>query len=175
MWEESKGRSSLGKKSFETSAEENSLLLLIHGYCCRSQWGKYKPLAIPLVVTLLMWLLGPISSMCVNPARAFGPAIVTGWEFRPKIPSHPTQVFNARVDVPSPNLSKKLCKLQQRREANLQTQQDRSRTSQLGCCCIIPKNVFTSPLSRSAVDYGSLGLHISSDGLSDSTGFDIAW
>jgi len=48
---------------------------------CRSKWGNLKPLAIPLIITLLMWLMGPVSSMCVNPARAFGPAVVTGfWE-----------------------------------------------------------------------------------------------
>jgi len=47
----------------------------------RSKWGNLKPLAIPLIITLLMWLMGPVSSMCVNPARAFGPAVVTGfWE-----------------------------------------------------------------------------------------------
>ena len=44
---------------------------------CRG-WGKLGPLAVPLAITLMMWLVGPISSMCINPARAFGPAVVTG-------------------------------------------------------------------------------------------------
>ena len=34
---------------------------------------------MPLAILLLMWLVGPISSMCINPARAFGPAFVTGY------------------------------------------------------------------------------------------------
>ncbi len=34
-----------------------------------------------LIVPLLMWLEGSVSSMCINPARAFGPALVTGvWD-----------------------------------------------------------------------------------------------
>ena len=34
-----------------------------------------------LIVPLLMWLEGSVSSMCINPARAFGPALVAGvWD-----------------------------------------------------------------------------------------------
>ncbi|KAL3145082.1 hypothetical protein ABBQ38_001694 [Trebouxia sp. C0009 RCD-2024] len=44
-------------------------------------WGKLGPLAVPLAICLDMWILGPVSSMCINPARALGPALVTGfWE-----------------------------------------------------------------------------------------------
>ena len=49
----------------------------IHSLWSRG-WGKLGPLAVPLAICLLMWLVGPISSMCINPARAFGPAVVTG-------------------------------------------------------------------------------------------------
>jgi hypothetical protein len=38
-------------------------------------------MAVGLIVPLLMWMEGPVSSMCINPARAFGPALVTGmWD-----------------------------------------------------------------------------------------------
>ncbi|KAK9905050.1 hypothetical protein WJX75_008658 [Coccomyxa subellipsoidea] len=44
-------------------------------------WGRLGPLAVGLIVPLLMWLEGSVSSMCINPARAFGPALVTGvWD-----------------------------------------------------------------------------------------------
>ncbi|KAK9796998.1 hypothetical protein WJX73_000334 [Symbiochloris irregularis] len=44
-------------------------------------WGKLGPFSVPLAIMLLIWLVGPISSMCINPARALGPAVVTGfWE-----------------------------------------------------------------------------------------------
>lgn len=44
-------------------------------------WGKFGPFAVPLAICLDMWILGPVSSMCINPARALGPALVTGfWE-----------------------------------------------------------------------------------------------
>ncbi|KAK9815773.1 hypothetical protein WJX72_009249 [[Myrmecia] bisecta] len=42
-------------------------------------WGKLGPLAVPLAIVLDMWIVGPVSSMCINPARAFGPAFVTGY------------------------------------------------------------------------------------------------
>ncbi len=44
-------------------------------------WGKFGPIAVGLVVPLLMWLEGPVSSMCINPARAFGPALIL-WSWR---------------------------------------------------------------------------------------------
>ncbi|KAK9901069.1 hypothetical protein WJX75_001140 [Coccomyxa subellipsoidea] len=44
-------------------------------------WGKLGPVAVGLIVPLLMWLEGPVSSMCINPARAFGPALIT-WSWR---------------------------------------------------------------------------------------------
>lgn len=44
-------------------------------------WGQFGPFAIALGITFNMWITGPISSNCINPARAFGPAVVTGfWE-----------------------------------------------------------------------------------------------
>lgn len=47
---------------------------------CRG-WGRLGPLAVGLIVPLLMWLEGSVSSMCINPARAFGPALMTGvWD-----------------------------------------------------------------------------------------------
>ena len=45
---------------------------------CRSGLGKAAPLVVPVVIALLMWLVGPVSSLCINPARAFGPAVITG-------------------------------------------------------------------------------------------------
>jgi glycerol uptake facilitator-like aquaporin len=39
------------------------------------------PLVMALVIPLLIYLVGPVSSMCINPARAIGPAIASGfWE-----------------------------------------------------------------------------------------------
>lgn len=47
---------------------------------CRG-WGRLGPLAVGLIVPLLMWLEGSVSSMCINPARAFGPALIAGvWD-----------------------------------------------------------------------------------------------
>ena len=47
---------------------------------CRG-WGRLGPLSVGLIVPLLMWLEGSVSSMCINPARAFGPALMTGvWD-----------------------------------------------------------------------------------------------
>ncbi|CAL5220533.1 g2567 [Coccomyxa viridis] len=44
-------------------------------------WGRLGPLSVGLIVPLLMWLEGSVSSMCINPARAFGPALMTGvWD-----------------------------------------------------------------------------------------------
>ena len=53
------------------------VLVLTTCILCRG-WGKLKPFCVPVAITLLMWLLGPISSACINPARAFGVAFVTG-------------------------------------------------------------------------------------------------
>ena len=44
---------------------------------CRG-WGQFGPFAIALGITFNMWITGPISSNCINPARALGPAVVTG-------------------------------------------------------------------------------------------------
>lgn len=34
-----------------------------------------------LVIPILIFLVGPVSSMCINPARALGPALASGfWE-----------------------------------------------------------------------------------------------
>ena len=41
-------------------------------------WGQFGPFAIALGVTFNMWITGPVSSNCINPARALGPAVVTG-------------------------------------------------------------------------------------------------
>lgn len=44
-------------------------------------WGQFGPFAIALGITFNMWITGPVSSNCINPARALGPAVVTGfWE-----------------------------------------------------------------------------------------------
>ncbi|CAL8464331.1 g3866 [Coccomyxa elongata] len=44
-------------------------------------WGRLGPIAVGLIAPLLMWIEGSVSSMCINPARAFGPAFVTGvWD-----------------------------------------------------------------------------------------------
>ena len=44
-------------------------------------WGRLGPIAVGLIAPLLMWIEGSVSSMCINPARAFGPALVTGvWD-----------------------------------------------------------------------------------------------
>lgn len=55
-------------------------VLTVHVVTFRG-WGRLGPLAVGLIVPLLMWLEGSVSSMCINPARAFGPALVTGvWD-----------------------------------------------------------------------------------------------
>ncbi|KAK9795595.1 hypothetical protein WJX73_004222 [Symbiochloris irregularis] len=41
-------------------------------------WGKLGPLSLGLAVPLLMWTVGPISGLSINPARAFGLAVVLG-------------------------------------------------------------------------------------------------
>ena len=46
--------------------------------CLRRGWGKLAPFSLAACLPLLQWMLGPISSGCVNPARAFGVAFVTG-------------------------------------------------------------------------------------------------
>ncbi|KAL3162086.1 hypothetical protein ABBQ38_009151 [Trebouxia sp. C0009 RCD-2024] len=47
----------------------------------KNGWGKLGPFAIALGITFNMWITGPVSSNCINPARALGPAVVTGfWE-----------------------------------------------------------------------------------------------
>ena len=47
----------------------------------RRGWGRLGPIAVGLIVPLLMFLEGSVSSMCINPARAFGPALVSGvWD-----------------------------------------------------------------------------------------------
>lgn len=56
------------------------IVLTVHVVTYRG-WGRLGPLAVGLIVPLLMWLEGSVSSMCINPARAFGPALVTGvWD-----------------------------------------------------------------------------------------------
>ncbi|KAK9831579.1 hypothetical protein WJX74_001033 [Apatococcus lobatus] len=42
-------------------------------------WGKLGPLAVAMIIATNMWIFGPISSACMNPARALGPAFVTGF------------------------------------------------------------------------------------------------
>ena len=54
------------------------MVLAVTLVSCRGWGPKLGPLAVPVAILLLMWLVGPISSMCINPARAFGPAVVTG-------------------------------------------------------------------------------------------------
>ena len=56
-----------------------SFSLWIEWICMRRRgWGKLGPLSLGLTVPLLMWAVGPISSLSINPARAFGTAVVTG-------------------------------------------------------------------------------------------------
>ena len=55
---------------------------ILTAVCWDRGWGKLKPFCVPVAITLLMWLLGPISSACINPARAFGVAFVTGYPSR---------------------------------------------------------------------------------------------
>lgn len=44
-------------------------------------WGKLAPIAVALTVGMLIFIDGPISSMCTNPARALGPAVVSNhWD-----------------------------------------------------------------------------------------------
>jgi glycerol uptake facilitator-like aquaporin len=40
---------------------------------------KKIPLRMAMTIPLLIFVLGPVSSMCINPARAFGPAVVSGY------------------------------------------------------------------------------------------------
>lgn len=43
--------------------------------------GEKIPLVVSITIPFLIYIVGPVSSMCINPARAFGPALVSGfWE-----------------------------------------------------------------------------------------------
>ena len=43
--------------------------------------GERIALITAITIPFLIYIVGPVSSMCINPARAFGPAVVSGfWE-----------------------------------------------------------------------------------------------
>eukprot|EP00803_Ostreobium_quekettii_P006629 evm.model.scf_2332.3 EVM.evm.TU.scf_2332.3 scf_2332:16647-23687(-) len=42
-------------------------------------WGKFAPVAVALTIGMLIFVVGPISSMCANPARALGAALISGY------------------------------------------------------------------------------------------------
>lgn len=41
--------------------------------------GNKIPLVVSITIPFLIYIVGPVSSMCINPARAFGPALVSGF------------------------------------------------------------------------------------------------
>lgn len=48
---------------------------------CAPPRNKPSTVLQALVIPVLIFLVGPVSSMCINPARAFGPALASGfWE-----------------------------------------------------------------------------------------------
>jgi glycerol uptake facilitator-like aquaporin len=57
--------------------------ILIFLVCTVGLDKKGDPTRIPLVVAitvpLLIYMVGPVSSMCINPARAIGPALANGY------------------------------------------------------------------------------------------------
>jgi aquaporin-8 len=53
----------------------------LYGLDIKAEGGKKIPIVMAIVIPLLIYIVGPVSSMCINPARAFGPALVSGyWE-----------------------------------------------------------------------------------------------
>jgi glycerol uptake facilitator-like aquaporin len=57
--------------------------ILIFLVCSTALDKKGNPQRIPLVmaitVPMLLYTVGPVSSMCINPARALGPAVASGF------------------------------------------------------------------------------------------------
>lgn len=65
--------------------ETSAGFILMFLVCLVGLDKKGDPNKIPVVMALtipaLIYIVGPVSSMCINPARAFGPALVSGfWE-----------------------------------------------------------------------------------------------
>lgn len=65
--------------------EAAAAFILIAIVCFTALDPKGDPKKIPLVmgitVPLLVYTVGPVSSMCINPARALGPAVASGvWD-----------------------------------------------------------------------------------------------
>lgn len=73
------GRTVLQAFTGEAFASAFFLFILFGTLVDPRGWKRAGPWAVPLAILLLMWLVGPISSMCINPARALGPAVVSGF------------------------------------------------------------------------------------------------
>jgi aquaporin Z len=54
------------------------LILTIFTTAAHPRTRRFTPLAMPMVLSVLVWLEAPISGTSVNPARSFGPAWVAG-------------------------------------------------------------------------------------------------
>lgn len=65
------------------AGEFASAFILIFIVCTVALDRKGDPSRIPIVmaitVPLLIYIVAPVSSMCINPARAFGPALASGF------------------------------------------------------------------------------------------------
>jgi aquaporin Z len=55
-----------------------ALITLLYVFVSSNQLRNYTPYTIPFLYSFLVWAEGPLSGCSTNPARSFGPAVVSG-------------------------------------------------------------------------------------------------